>query len=90
MQTKIITTDPKRIRLLELNARFMRHETFARLVANIKKDGDLTQTPFGAIVGYYSESRPRFPRTRTQESRSTKFSPATTGFRPQSQQVLLR
>lgn len=34
------------VRLLDLNARYMRHETFQRLVANIKADGCLTQTPF--------------------------------------------
>lgn len=47
MQTKLIRLDPRRIRLLELNARYMRHETFSRMVENIKKDGTLTQTPFG-------------------------------------------
>jgi len=31
---------------LEQNARFMRHETFQQLVANLKRDGRLTSTPF--------------------------------------------
>jgi ParB-like chromosome segregation protein Spo0J len=38
--------DPKSLVLLEENARFMRHETFARLVENIKRDGVLQQWPF--------------------------------------------
>ena len=33
------------LRLLELNARFMRHEQFARLVENIRRDGALTSVP---------------------------------------------
>jgi hypothetical protein len=32
--------------LLEENARYMRHETFARLVENIKHDGALTSVPY--------------------------------------------
>lgn len=35
--------DPKSLKLLEVNARFMRHEEFQRLVANIKQDGQLMQ-----------------------------------------------
>jgi hypothetical protein len=34
------------IRLLEKNARFMNHETYQRLVQNIKRDGCLTSAPF--------------------------------------------
>ncbi|HUW16906.1 MAG TPA: ParB N-terminal domain-containing protein [Actinomycetes bacterium] len=34
------------LRLAEVNARFMRHETFQALVANIARDGCLTQAPF--------------------------------------------
>lgn len=30
----------------DLNARYMRHETFAQLVANLRRDGVLTSTPF--------------------------------------------
>jgi len=38
--------DPKAIKLLDVNAHFMRHEVFMRLVANIKADGVATSTPF--------------------------------------------
>ncbi|MEH7114553.1 ParB N-terminal domain-containing protein [Neobacillus niacini] len=46
--TRIITIDPRELKLLELNARYMRHETFQQLVTNIKRDGRLTQIPFAA------------------------------------------
>jgi hypothetical protein len=46
MKTYTATGDPRTLRLLEVNARYMRHETFATLVANIKRDGALTQYPF--------------------------------------------
>jgi hypothetical protein len=46
--------DPRKIRLLEKNAHFMRHEMFARLTHNIKDDGALTSTPFCAPLGYYT------------------------------------
>jgi len=55
MNTRIITIDPNKLRLLEQNARYMRHEVFTRLVQNLKRDGELTQLPFCAILGYYSE-----------------------------------
>lgn len=42
--------DPKRLRLLELNARYMRHETYHQLIRNIKRDGVLTQLPFVAAI----------------------------------------
>lgn len=38
--------DPHDLTLLDRNARFMRHETFQALVANIKRDGVLTQWPW--------------------------------------------
>lgn len=44
--SRIIEIDPRRLRLLSINARFMPHEVFQRLVANIKRDGVLTQIPF--------------------------------------------
>jgi hypothetical protein len=52
-QPKPITTRIERVRLadlelLELNARFMRHETFRQLVENVKRDGGLTSVPFAA------------------------------------------
>lgn len=47
ISTRIERMDPRRLKLLDLNARYMRHETFARLVDNIRKDGGLTgNTPF--------------------------------------------
>ena len=44
--TRIENFDPKDLRLLERNARFMRAEQFARLVENVKRDGKLTSVPF--------------------------------------------
>lgn len=54
MKTFTIRIDPRRLRLLEMNAHFMRHEMFQRLVENIREDGDLTSVPFCAILGYYT------------------------------------
>lgn len=45
INTKIIEIDPRELKLLKMNARFMRHEEFQRLVANIKRDGQLTLGP---------------------------------------------
>jgi len=39
------TVDPRTLTLLDVNARFMRKETFDRLVANVRRDGALTSTP---------------------------------------------
>lgn len=36
----------RKLRPLDVNARFMRHEQFARLVENVRRDGQLTSTPF--------------------------------------------
>jgi hypothetical protein len=49
-ETRVDTVDPGDIRLLDLNARFMPHETFQRLVENVRKDGQLTQIPFGWLL----------------------------------------
>ena len=38
--------DPRKLKLLEQNAHFMRHETFQRLVSNMQEDGASTSTPF--------------------------------------------
>jgi len=46
VKTEIITIDPREIKLLELNARYMRHEQYQLLVENIKRDGKLTSVPF--------------------------------------------
>lgn len=51
MNTRIIEVDPRSVKLLELNARYMRHETFALLVKNIKRDGKLTSVPFAVRDG---------------------------------------
>jgi hypothetical protein len=46
ISTRVERIDLRSLKLLELNARFMRHETFQRLVENLRRDGRLTQTPF--------------------------------------------
>ena len=46
METKVIRVNPKEIKLVEVNARFMTADGFQRLVENIKRDGCLTQLPF--------------------------------------------
>lgn len=51
METELIEINPKELKLLEVNARFMRHEEFMKLVANIKKDGQLTSAPFACKDG---------------------------------------
>ncbi|WP_405757862.1 ParB/RepB/Spo0J family partition protein [Anaerovibrio slackiae] len=38
--------DPKEIKLLGMNARYMKHEEFRRLVDNVRKDGQLSSAPF--------------------------------------------
>lgn len=55
MKTRIISIDPRRIRLLEKNAHFMAHEMFQRLVQNVRRDGKLTSVPFCAALGWYEE-----------------------------------
>lgn len=49
INTRIVEIDPRELKLLKMNARFMRHEEFQRLVANIKRDGQLTSVPFAAL-----------------------------------------
>jgi hypothetical protein len=51
MRTRVIETDPRAVKLLDRNARFMRHETFRRLVENVRADGALTQIPFAVPSG---------------------------------------
>ncbi len=46
METEIIKINPRDIKLLEVNARYMKPEEYQKLVANIKKDGQLTSVPF--------------------------------------------
>lgn len=45
IETHVVRVDPRKLKLLEKNARFMRAAVFKRLVANIKRDGVLTQLP---------------------------------------------
>ncbi|MFI0827265.1 hypothetical protein ACH4Q7_22735 [Streptomyces roseolus] len=46
MKTEIRTGDPRTLKLLDLNARYMRHEQYQQLVANVRRDEALTSTPF--------------------------------------------
>lgn len=46
MNVYIVELNPNDVRLLDLNARYMRHEEFKQLVENIRRDGQLTSTPF--------------------------------------------
>ncbi|CAM5466076.1 ParB/Srx family N-terminal domain-containing protein [Streptomyces aurantiogriseus] len=45
LKPRLVEGDPRELTLLDVNARFMRHEQFQRLVANIRADGALTSTP---------------------------------------------
>lgn len=42
---KLVEGPPQSLTLLDINARFLPHETFRQLVANVKRDGCLTSTP---------------------------------------------
>ncbi|MFF5968246.1 hypothetical protein ACFY64_31890 [Streptomyces collinus] len=46
MKIDIKTGDPRTLKLLDLNARFMRHEQYQQLVTNLRRDQVLTSTPF--------------------------------------------
>jgi hypothetical protein len=46
VRTEIRTVDPRQIKLLDTNARFMRYEQYQRLVDNVRRDGRLTSVPF--------------------------------------------
>lgn len=46
LKVQIIEVDPKEVKLLDLNARYMKHEEYIKLVDNIKRDGELTSVPF--------------------------------------------
>ncbi|MFI1563899.1 ParB/Srx family N-terminal domain-containing protein [Streptomyces sp. NPDC020490] len=50
---RVVEGDPRDLTLLDVNARFMRHEQFQRLVANVREDGHLTSTP---LVWHDTES----------------------------------
>ena len=51
MNVYTITIDPRKIKLLDQNARYMKHEEFTRLVENVRRDGKLTSTPFLCLEG---------------------------------------
>ncbi|MDT9689453.1 ParB/Srx family N-terminal domain-containing protein [Streptomyces sp. P9(2023)] len=42
---QMVEGDPRALTLLDINARFLPHEQFRQLVANVKRDGHLTSTP---------------------------------------------
>ncbi|MDX3100474.1 ParB N-terminal domain-containing protein [Nonomuraea angiospora] len=46
MNIDVVHGDPRTLTLLELNARYMRHEQYQQLVANLRRDRALTSTPF--------------------------------------------
>lgn len=46
METEIVKINPRDIKLLKVNARYMKPEEYEKLVSNIKKDGQLTSVPF--------------------------------------------
>lgn len=50
LKRSIVEMNPRDLALLETNARFMRHEQFQQLVANVRKDGGLTSVPLVAIM----------------------------------------
>lgn len=50
IQKRVVRMPLKELVLLENNARFMRHETFQRLVGNIQRDGCMTSAPFAWLM----------------------------------------
>lgn len=46
MKVDVVTGDPRTLTPLKVNARFMRHETYQRLVDNLRTQQTLTSTPF--------------------------------------------
>lgn len=51
MRTRIEHVDPRTLRLLDVNARYMTQQQYARLVENIRRDGVLTSVPLVCQVG---------------------------------------
>lgn len=45
LRPRMVEGNPRELTLLDVNARFMRHEQFQRLVENVRNDGALTSTP---------------------------------------------
>jgi hypothetical protein len=50
LDTRIIRINPRELKILDVNARFMRHEQFQQLVDNVKRDGRLTSVPLVAMT----------------------------------------
>ena len=46
MKVYTVELDPRAIKLLEVNARYMKHEDFVQLTENIRRDGVLSSAPF--------------------------------------------
>lgn len=46
MKIYTVEIDPREIKLLEVNARYMKHEDFVQLTDNIRRDGALSSAPF--------------------------------------------
>ena len=51
LETRVRRVELKRLRLLDLNARYMPPREFEQLVANLRADGTLTSTPTVAAAG---------------------------------------
>ncbi len=82
MQTKVIHVDPKTLKLLEMNARFMRHEEFQRLACVFYEDGPgLLVHPLWQVANAY------FVSLRVEPTGHTRSCPATTAFRLLSRQA---
>ncbi len=55
---RLVRRDPKTLTRLTTNARYMRHEEYQRLVANVRRDGCLTSVPLiYAGAGEHAEGR---------------------------------
>ena len=48
MKTEVRELNPRELVLLQTNARYMRHEQYQQLLANVKRDGRLTSVPLVA------------------------------------------
>jgi hypothetical protein len=56
LNRRMVRRDPKRLTRLPVNARFMAHEEYQRLVDNVRRDGCLTSVPLlYAGAGEYAE-----------------------------------
>ena len=51
IETEVVTVDPRTLKGLERNARYMKAHQFRQLVENIKRDGRLTQLPLVYLDG---------------------------------------